>query len=115
MNIDNITPILGRFSVDVSINQTNGVAAGKMVNQFLNELPALRGLVLIVKSFLNQRSMNEVFSGGLGSYSIVCLAISFLQVGDFISAYMPCHYQRSRHASSYIPKYGEEKSIPVKI
>jgi non-canonical poly(A) RNA polymerase PAPD5/7 len=24
--------------------------------------------------------MNEVFSGGLGSYSIVCLAISFLQM-----------------------------------
>ncbi len=70
----------GRFSVDISINQSNGVAAGKMVNQFLNELPALRSLVLVVKSFLNQRGMNEVFSGGLGSYSIVCLAISFLQV-----------------------------------
>jgi DNA polymerase sigma len=47
---------------------------------FLKELPALRALVLIIKAFLGQRSMNEVFSGGLGSYSIVCLAVSFLQM-----------------------------------
>ncbi|KAI0636561.1 hypothetical protein C8Q77DRAFT_1154490 [Trametes polyzona] len=70
----------GRFSVDISVNQGNGVTAGKMVKQFLEELPALRSLVLIIKSFLSQRSMNEVFTGGLGSYSIVCLAISFLQM-----------------------------------
>ncbi|PIL24355.1 hypothetical protein GSI_14108 [Ganoderma sinense ZZ0214-1] len=70
----------GRFSVDISINQGNGVDAGKMVKQFLRELPALQSLVLIIKSFLSQRSMNEVFTGGLGSYSIVCLAISFLQM-----------------------------------
>lgn len=55
-----------------------------MVNRFLAELPALRGLILVTKSFLNQRSMNEVFSGGLGSYSIVCLAVSFLQVSQNI-------------------------------
>ncbi|KAI0373072.1 hypothetical protein BV20DRAFT_1014460 [Pilatotrama ljubarskyi] len=70
----------GRFSVDISINQGNGVSAGKVVKRFLQELPALRALVLIIKSFLSQRSMNEVFTGGLGSYSIVCLAISFLQM-----------------------------------
>lgn len=69
----------GRFSVDMSINQINGVKAGQMVKRFLDEIPALRSLVLIIKSFLSQRSMNEVFTGGLGSYSIVCLAISFLQ------------------------------------
>ena len=70
----------GHFPVDININQTNGVFAGKMVLGFLEELPALRALVLIIKAFLGQRSMNEVFSGGLGSYSIVCLAVSFLQM-----------------------------------
>lgn len=71
---------IGRFAVDISINQLNGVAAGRMVNRFIQELPALRALVLVTKSFLSQRSMNEVFTGGLGSYSIVCLAASFLQM-----------------------------------
>ncbi|KAH9043330.1 hypothetical protein EDB85DRAFT_2218083 [Lactarius pseudohatsudake] len=70
----------GYFSVDISINQENGVEAGRVVSGFLSEMPALRALVLIAKAFLSQRSMNEVFSGGLGSYSIVCLAVSFLQM-----------------------------------
>lgn len=70
----------GRFSVDISVNQNNGVAAGKIIKRFISELPGLRQLVLIIKSFISQRSMNEVFTGGLGSYSIVCLVTSFLQM-----------------------------------
>ncbi|BGO93700.1 hypothetical protein NBRC10512_006581 [Rhodotorula toruloides] len=39
-----------------------------------------RSMVLLVKAFLAQRGMNEVFTGGLGSYSIICMVISFLQL-----------------------------------
>lgn len=70
----------GGFPVDISINQMNGLAAGQLVNRFIKEMPAIRPLVLVIKNFLKQRNMNEVFSGGLGSYSIVCLVTSFLQV-----------------------------------
>ncbi|RDB22215.1 Poly(A) RNA polymerase cid14 [Hypsizygus marmoreus] len=77
----------GRFNVDISINQANGIVSGKIINGFLRDMHgtgggsvALRSLVMITKAFLSQRSMNEVFTGGLGSYSIVCLAISFLQM-----------------------------------
>jgi non-canonical poly(A) RNA polymerase PAPD5/7 len=72
--------IHGHFPVDISINQENGVEVGRVVTGFLSEMPALRALVFVAKAFLSQRSMNEVFSGGLGSYSIVCLAVSFLQM-----------------------------------
>ncbi|KAG6829239.1 hypothetical protein H0H87_012199 [Tephrocybe sp. NHM501043] len=83
----------GRFNVDISVNQENGIVSGNIINGFLRDLHgssarstgdkgslALRSLVMITKAFLSQRSMNEVFSGGLGSYSIVCLAVSFLQM-----------------------------------
>ena len=76
----------GGFNVDISINQANGVAAGKIINGFLKDMHgtgrglALRSLIMVAKLFLSQRNMNEVFTGGLGSYSIVCLAISFLQM-----------------------------------
>lgn len=74
----------GRFNVDISINQVNGIVSGQVVKGFLQSMGgdgiALRSLVFITKLFLCQRSMNEVFTGGLGSYSIVCLAISFLQM-----------------------------------
>ncbi|TFK36381.1 hypothetical protein BDQ12DRAFT_699647 [Crucibulum laeve] len=67
----------GRFNVDISINQANGIVSGNIINGFLKDMhgtgngTALRSLVLITKAFLSQRSMNEVFTGGLGSYSIM--------------------------------------------
>ena len=81
----------GRFNVDISINQSNGILSGNIINGFLRDMHpnnreggrgslALRSLIMITKTFLSQRSMNEVYTGGLGSYSIVCLAISFLQM-----------------------------------
>lgn len=72
----------GRLNVDISVNQGNGLVAVDIVNRFLAAPSggALKGLVLIIKAFLSQRGMNEVFTGGLGSYAIVCLAVSFLQL-----------------------------------
>ncbi|KAJ3514208.1 hypothetical protein NLJ89_g2503 [Agrocybe chaxingu] len=79
----------GRFKVDISINQANGLFSGEIIKGFLRglipcpanqESRALRTLVMVTKAFLSQRSMNEVYTGGLGSYSIVCLAVSFLQM-----------------------------------
>ena len=79
----------GRFKVDISINQENGLVSGQIISGFLKDMvsgvdgresKALRSLVMITKAFLSQRSMNEVYTGGLGSYSVVCLAVSFLQM-----------------------------------
>ncbi|KZV85535.1 Nucleotidyltransferase, partial [Exidia glandulosa HHB12029] len=70
----------GRFAVDISINQENGIASGRIINGFLQELPALRPLSMVVKTFLRERNMNEVYNGGLGSYSTVCLLVNFLQM-----------------------------------
>ncbi|KAH7107663.1 Nucleotidyltransferase [Auriculariales sp. MPI-PUGE-AT-0066] len=70
----------GNFAVDVSINQDNGLKSGRIVNGFLHELPALRPLAMVVKAFLRERKANEVFNGGLGSYSTVCLLVNFLQM-----------------------------------
>lgn len=75
----------GRFAVDISLNQSGGIKTGRIIKGLLKELPALRSLVMMIKLFLNQRSMNEVYTGGLGSYAIVCMAVSFLQVCDLSS------------------------------
>ncbi|KAF7319151.1 hypothetical protein HMN09_00251500 [Mycena chlorophos] len=77
----------GHFNVDISINQESGLASGQIINNFLQDFGsggtaglALRALVLLTKLFLTQRQMNEVYTGGLGSYAVVCLCISFLQM-----------------------------------
>lgn len=50
----------------------------------VEEMKPLRPLVLVIKQFLAQRNLNEVFTGGLGSYGILLMVYSFLQVGcDF--------------------------------
>lgn len=68
------------IAIDISLNQTTGITAITVIKKYLEHFPALRPLILIVKSYLNQRGMNEVYKGGLGSYSIICMVISFLQV-----------------------------------
>ncbi|KAH9465169.1 hypothetical protein Pst134EA_013062 [Puccinia striiformis f. sp. tritici] len=52
----------------------------KKITKIVNELGAAKCLILVVKSVLKQRGMNEVYTGGLGSYSIICLVVSFLQL-----------------------------------
>ena len=47
----------------------------------LQKYPVLPKLVLVLKQFLLQRDLNEVFTGGIGSYSLFLMAVSFLQVG----------------------------------
>jgi non-canonical poly(A) RNA polymerase PAPD5/7 len=72
--------VYGRYRIDVSINQTNGLDAAAWVSDWLRRMPAIRPLILAVKLLLSQRGMSEVFSGGLGSYSVICCVISFVQV-----------------------------------
>lgn len=72
--------MVGDFAVDISINQTNGIRAAQLINAFVEHYPALRYIVMVVKMFLARRGMNEVRTGGLSSYSTICLVLSFFQV-----------------------------------
>ncbi|KZP01169.1 Nucleotidyltransferase [Calocera viscosa TUFC12733] len=71
---------LGHYAVDISVNQTNGIRAITVVNRFLWHMPAVRPLVMVIKAFLLQRGLNEPFSGGFGSYTVICMVVSFLQM-----------------------------------
>ncbi|EEB06137.1 poly(A) polymerase Cid14 [Schizosaccharomyces japonicus yFS275] len=74
-----------RIHVDVSFNQPGGLKTCLVVNGFLKKFPAVRPLTMLVKHFLNMRALNEVFLGGLSSYAIVCLVVSFLQMHPRLS------------------------------
>ena len=68
--------------MDISVNMTNGLRAIATIERLFSDVgtQAARALVVTVKAFLHQRGLNEVFSGGLGSYAVVCLVVSFLQL-----------------------------------
>lgn len=69
-----------RLKVDISLNHTNGLTTASYVSSWLRKWPHIRPLILVVKHLLMQRGMSEVFSGGLGSYSVIIMVISFLQL-----------------------------------
>jgi non-canonical poly(A) RNA polymerase PAPD5/7 len=77
--VDSLTHI----NVDVSFNMTNGIETAKIVKNFVQDRhigEAVRHLMLLLKQFLVQRHFNEVFTGGLGSYALLCMITSFLRV-----------------------------------
>ncbi|KAJ7439957.1 hypothetical protein FB451DRAFT_1301119 [Mycena latifolia] len=92
-------PEYGSFSVDIGINNTDGPRAIEVVNGYLATMPALRPLILIVKGFLAQRSLNNAAYGGLGSYAVTCMCISFLQLNP------------SKRPQEYIEKPMESESL----
>ncbi|RDB24414.1 Non-canonical poly(A) RNA polymerase PAPD5 [Hypsizygus marmoreus] len=70
----------GSFNVDIGINNNLGIEAIDLIKGYLSRMPALRPLLLVLKGFLRQRNLNDASRGGLGSYALTCLCISFLQV-----------------------------------
>lgn len=70
---------LDGVAIDVSFDTDSGLRTARVVNDFLAAMPALRPLTLVVKCFLQQRELNETYSGGIGSFATQLMLVSFLQ------------------------------------
>ncbi|CCF57154.1 hypothetical protein KAFR_0C01610 [Kazachstania africana CBS 2517] len=66
--------------IDVSFERTNGLEAAKLIRSWLDSTAGLRELVLVIKQFLHARRLNNVHTGGLGGFSIICLVFTFLHM-----------------------------------
>lgn len=77
---------LNAFEVDLSFDAFGGVEAAFFMRRAMIEQPAIRPLVLVLKFFLRMRGLNTVFTGGLGSYSLMCLVIAFLKTHPLVQA-----------------------------
>uniref|UniRef100_A0A8C5TFM0 Terminal nucleotidyltransferase 4B n=2 Tax=Malurus TaxID=55806 RepID=A0A8C5TFM0_9PASS len=84
-----LTDSFTEVKVDISFNVQNGVKAAQLIKDFIKKYPVLPFLVLVLKQFLLQRDLNEVFTGGIGSYSLFLMAVSFLQLHPREDACMP--------------------------
>lgn len=69
-----------KIFLDISFNTVQGVKAAKYIVEMKEKYPVLEPLVLILKQFLMQRQLNQVFTGGLSSYGLILMLISFLQL-----------------------------------
>lgn len=75
-----LTDRLTDVKVDISFNVETGVKAARFIKDHLKKYSVLPYLIFVLKQFLLQRDLNEVFTGGISSYSLILMAISFLQL-----------------------------------
>ncbi|KAL3287783.1 hypothetical protein HHI36_002245 [Cryptolaemus montrouzieri] len=68
------------IKVDISFNMSNGVKSAELIKNYVAKYPVLPKLVYVLKQFLLERDLNEVFTGGISSYSLILMCISFLQL-----------------------------------
>lgn len=65
--------------IDISFEKRNGILTVDTINSWKDMFPDLRCFILVIKQFLARRRLNEVHTGGLGGFSIICMVVSFLK------------------------------------
>eukprot|EP01117_Protostelium_nocturnum_P003722 TRINITY_DN1499_c1_g2_i2.p1 TRINITY_DN1499_c1_g2~~TRINITY_DN1499_c1_g2_i2.p1 ORF type:complete len:600 (+),score=145.72 TRINITY_DN1499_c1_g2_i2:2040-3839(+) len=55
-----------------------GIAARELIKGYIRKMPEIIPLALVLKQFLHEKSLNNAFRGGLSSYCLVLMLISFL-------------------------------------
>ncbi len=74
-----------KISVDICINNDSGLRTGELIREYVETYPPLKPLTIVLKTFLAQRRLNETYNGGVGSFVLSCLVVSFLQMKQRIS------------------------------
>ncbi|XP_076923636.1 uncharacterized protein LOC143585829 [Bidens hawaiensis] len=67
------------ISFDISFNMDHGPKASEYIQDAISKWPPLRPLCLVLKIFLLQRRLNEVHSGGIGSFALLAMLIAMLR------------------------------------
>jgi non-canonical poly(A) RNA polymerase PAPD5/7 len=70
---------LSGLRVDLSFDNNGGLSAIHTMQSWKAAYPSMPIVVAVIKQFLLLRGLNEVPSGGLGGFSIICLVTSLLQ------------------------------------
>jgi non-canonical poly(A) RNA polymerase PAPD5/7 len=68
------------LDVDISFENLSGVQAQATFDKWKSDYPDMIYMVALVKQLLVMRGLNEVHSGGLGGFSIICLIVSYIQL-----------------------------------
>ena len=68
------------IKVDISFENKSGLVANATFHNWKVRYPAMPVIVVLIKQLLAMRDLNEVFTGGLGGFSIICLVVSMMQM-----------------------------------
>ena len=68
-----------KIEIDISLGRKNGYAATKTINTILAQYPSMRPILILLKYYLRQRSLNETYTGGLSSFGLFSLVYAYMQ------------------------------------
>lgn len=68
------------ISCEVSMGNNSGVENVEHIKKFISDYPALKPILLVLKTFLHQRELDVVYKGGLPSYGLLLMVVSHLQM-----------------------------------
>lgn len=74
--------------VDMSFNMNNGLRSAQLILHYLDVYPSLKYLVYVLKQYLLQLNLNEVWTGGISSYSLILMLVCFFQT----------YYKKDQHS-----------------
>ncbi|CAI5738853.1 unnamed protein product [Peronospora destructor] len=69
--------------VDISIENVqtcSGMEASKLVRQYVNDLPRLKPLLIVLRQTLREKALNSAYTGGLSSYAVTLLAVFMMEI-----------------------------------
>ncbi len=70
------------MQIDISIQDQRhyGLRCVELVKTFLKDYDVLEPIVLALKNILKLAGLNDPYTGGLSSYGLILMVVSFLQV-----------------------------------
>lgn len=67
------------IDIDVCFDQPGGPESADLMHRFMGSMAPLRPLTFVLKYYLASRELNKPFTGGIGSYLLQLMIVSFLQ------------------------------------
>ena len=69
------------FHIDISVQDDNhfGLKTVELIKSYLNTYSVLKPIILALKTLLNNGNLNNPYTGGLSSYGLVLMVVSFIQ------------------------------------
>ena len=76
---------LGGFPVDVTVHDPRhqGIECVELVKNLVKKYPPLKPIALVLKQLLNKSGLSDPYTGGLSSYGLVVMIVSYFQIFEF--------------------------------
>ncbi|KAL0575269.1 hypothetical protein V5O48_006705 [Marasmius crinis-equi] len=94
------TERLGGVKFDFSTNRGDGLQSAEVVARYIGEFPSMSKLLIVMKTFLWQRGLDDPSEGGLGGYALSLMVYCFIKARiSFCISYYALTFQQNGYCA----------------